>query len=83
MGRAGKHRIAGGRQRRSAAHRPTDIAAWRWGGGEIYVKSILRTSNLSEMKLAGELTEAFIKVTTMKPAVHTGKNMAVMNQIGG
>ncbi len=52
-------------------------------GGEADAKDILRTSSLSEKELADKLTEAFIKVTTMKPVVHSGKNKAVMNQIGG
>jgi len=43
----------------------------------------LRSSHLGEEELANVLTEAFIKVTTMKPIVHSGKNKAVMNQIGG
>jgi len=47
------------------------------------VKNILRTSKLDDEGLANELTEAFIKVTTMKPIVHSGENKAVMNQIGG
>lgn len=52
-------------------------------GGEVDVKDILRSSDLNEEELAEALTEAFIKVTTMKPTVHSGKNNAVMNQIGG
>ena len=52
-------------------------------GGEVDVKDILRSSGLNEKEQAGALTEAFIKVTTMKPTVHSGKNYAVMNQIGG
>ncbi|KHE93162.1 MAG: molybdenum cofactor biosynthesis protein [Candidatus Scalindua brodae] len=52
-------------------------------GGDVDVKNILRTSNLDEDGLANRLTEAFIKVTTMKPIVHSGENKAVMNQIGG
>mgnify|MGYP001573380664 FL=1 len=52
-------------------------------GGEVDVKDILRSSDLNEKELAEALTEAFIKVTTMKPTVHSGKNNAVMNQIGG
>ena len=47
------------------------------------MKDILRSSDLNEKELAEALTEAFIKVTTMKPTVHSGKNNAVMNQIGG
>lgn len=52
-------------------------------GGEVDVKDILRSSDLNEKELAEALTEAFIKVTTMKPTVHSGKNSAIMNQIGG
>jgi cyclic pyranopterin phosphate synthase len=52
-------------------------------GGEVDVKDILRTSNLNEEEMAEKLTDAFIKVTTMKPTVHSGKSSAVMNQIGG
>ncbi len=52
-------------------------------GGEVDVKNILRASDISEEELANALTEAFTNVTTMKPIVHSGKNMAVMNQIGG
>ena len=52
-------------------------------GGEVNVKTLLRSSHLDEDELAEELTKAFIKVTTMKPIVHSGKNKAVMNQIGG
>jgi cyclic pyranopterin phosphate synthase len=52
-------------------------------GGEVDVKDILRSSDLNEEELAEALTDAFIKVTTMKPTVHSGKNSAIMNQIGG
>ncbi len=52
-------------------------------GGEVNVKNLVRSSNLGEEELADKLTEAFINVTTMKPVVHSGKNKAVMNQIGG
>ena len=52
-------------------------------GGEVDIKNILRSSSLSEEELADKLTETFIKVTTMKPIVHSGENKAVMNQIGG
>jgi cyclic pyranopterin phosphate synthase len=52
-------------------------------GGEVDVKNILRASSLSEEELANALTEAFTNVTTMKPIVHSGKNMAIMHQIGG
>ena len=51
-------------------------------GGEVDVKDILR-SNLSKAELAEKLTNAFIKVTTMKPTIHSGKSNAVMHQIGG
>jgi len=52
-------------------------------GGEVDVKDILRSPDLNEKEQAEALTEAFIKVTTMKPTVHTGKSSAVMHQIGG
>ncbi|GAX59464.1 molybdenum cofactor biosynthesis protein A [Candidatus Scalindua japonica] len=52
-------------------------------GGEVDVRGLLRSSHLDEEELANELTKAFKKVTTMKPIVHSGKNKAVMNQIGG
>jgi GTP 3',8-cyclase len=52
-------------------------------GGEVDVKDILRSSALNEKEQAEALTEAFIKVTTMKPTVHSGKSNAVMHQIGG
>lgn len=52
-------------------------------GGEVDVKDILRSSDLNEKELDEALTDAFIKVTTMKPTVHSGKNNAIMNQIGG
>ncbi|MFQ5686465.1 MAG: GTP 3',8-cyclase MoaA [Candidatus Scalindua sp.] len=52
-------------------------------GGEVNVKDIIRTSNLNKEEMAEKLTEAFFKVTDMKPIVHSGKNRAVMNQIGG
>lgn len=52
-------------------------------GGEVDVKDILRTNNLCEEELAEKLTEAFVKVTTMKPTIHSGKSNAVMHQIGG
>ncbi len=51
-------------------------------GGEVDVKDILR-SNLSKAELAEKLTNAFVKVTTMKPTIHSGKSNAVMHQIGG
>ena len=52
-------------------------------GGEVDIKDILRTSNLDKKEMHNKLTEAFIKVTDMKPIVHSGRNRAVMNQIGG
>jgi cyclic pyranopterin phosphate synthase len=52
-------------------------------GGEVDIKDILRTSNLDERAMQDRLTEAFFKVTDMKPVVHSGRNRAVMNQIGG
>ena len=52
-------------------------------GGEVDIKDILRTSNLNEEEMAEKLTDAFFKVTDMKPIVHSGRNSAVMNQIGG
>lgn len=52
-------------------------------GGELDIKDILRSSNLDEKDMQDKLTEAFFKVTDMKPIVHSGKNRAVMNQIGG
>ncbi len=51
-------------------------------GGEVDVKDILRT-NLSKAELAEKLTDAFIKVTTMKPTIHSGKTNTLMYQIGG
>ncbi len=52
-------------------------------GGEVDARGILRTSNLNDEEMAEKLTDAFVKVTTMKPTVHSGKSSAVMNQIGG
>ncbi len=52
-------------------------------GGEVDIKDILRTSNLDETEMQDKLTEAFFRVTDMKPIVHSGRNRAVMNQIGG
>jgi cyclic pyranopterin phosphate synthase len=52
-------------------------------GGEVGIKGILRSSNLDEKEMEDKLTEAFFKATDMKPIVHSGKNSAVMNQIGG
>ncbi len=52
-------------------------------GGEVDIKNILRSSSLSEEELADQMTKAFIKVTMMKPIVHSGENKAVMNRIGG
>ena len=52
-------------------------------GGEVDIKDILRSSNLDEKEMQDRLTEAFFRVTDMKPIVHSGRNRAVMNQIGG
>ncbi len=51
-------------------------------GGEVDVKDILRL-NLSRAELSKRLTDAFMKVTIMKPTIHSGKSNAVMHQIGG
>ncbi len=52
-------------------------------GGEVDIKDILRSSNLDENEMQRKLTDAFLRVTDMKPVVHSGKNSAVMNRIGG
>jgi len=52
-------------------------------GGDVDVKGILRSSNLDEKEMQYKLTDAFIRATDMKPVVHSGRNSAVMNQIGG
>jgi cyclic pyranopterin phosphate synthase len=52
-------------------------------GGEVDIKDILRSSNLDETEMQDKLTEAFHRVTDLKPIVHSGRNRAVMNQIGG
>jgi cyclic pyranopterin phosphate synthase len=52
-------------------------------GGEVDIKYILRSSGLDEKEMEDMLTDAFFKATDMKPIVHSGKNSAVMNQIGG
>ena len=52
-------------------------------GGEVDIKDILRSFNLDEKEMQDRLTEAFFRVTDMKPIVHSGRNRAVMNQIGG
>lgn len=52
-------------------------------GGEVDIKNILRSSNLDEKEMQDKLTDAFLRVTDMKPVVHSGRNRAVMNQIGG
>jgi len=52
-------------------------------GGEVDIKDILRSSNLDEKEMQDKLTDAFLRVTDMKPVVHSGRNRAVMNQIGG
>ena len=52
-------------------------------GGEVDIKDILRSSNLDETEMQDKLTEAFLRVTDLKPIVHSGRNRALMNQIGG
>jgi len=52
-------------------------------GGEVDIKDILRSLNLDGKEMQDKLTDAFFRVTDMKPVVHSGKNRAVMNQIGG
>ena len=52
-------------------------------GGEVNVKNILRSGIYNSNDLAEQLTNAFMQVTTMKPVIHSGKNNAVMHQIGG
>ena len=52
-------------------------------GGDVDIKGILRSSNLDEIEMQDKLTDAFLRVTDMKPVVHSGRNRAVMNQIGG
>lgn len=52
-------------------------------GGEVDAKSILRSGITNKAELTRKLTEAFMYASAMKPTVHSGKNNAVMNQIGG
>ncbi len=52
-------------------------------GGEIDVKSILRSGISKKDELYRVLTDAFVQVTSMKPISHSGINNAVMHQIGG
>jgi cyclic pyranopterin phosphate synthase len=52
-------------------------------GGEVDVKDILRSGISSREELSNKLTEAFMQATNMKPITHSGKNDAVMYQIGG
>ncbi|MCP5005013.1 MAG: GTP 3',8-cyclase MoaA [Planctomycetes bacterium] len=52
-------------------------------GGEVDVKEILRSGALDITDIATKLTDAFVKVTIMKPQIHSGKSSAVMHQIGG
>ena len=52
-------------------------------GGEVDVKDILRSGILCREELSNKLTGAFMQATNMKPITHSGKNNAVMYQIGG
>lgn len=52
-------------------------------GGEVDVKTILRSDSRSKEELGQKLTDAFMQATNMKPTTHSGKNNAVMYQIGG
>ncbi len=52
-------------------------------GGEVDVKKILRSGIRSKEELGQKLTDAFMNASAMKPIVHSGKNRAVMHQIGG
>ena len=52
-------------------------------GGEVDVKDILRSGISSREGLSNKLTGAFMQATNMKPITHSGKNDAVMYQIGG
>ncbi len=52
-------------------------------GGEVNIKELLRSDTLERADLEEQLTNAFMRVTMMKPAIHSGKNSAVMHQIGG
>jgi len=52
-------------------------------GGEVDVKDILRSGISCREELGNKLTGAFMQATNMKPITHSGKNDAVMYQIGG
>ncbi len=52
-------------------------------GGEVNVKNILRSGISCREELGNKLTGAFMQATNMKPITHSGKNNAVMYQIGG
>ena len=52
-------------------------------GGEVDVKDILRSGISCREELSNKLTGAFMQATNMKPITHSGKNDAVMYQIGG
>lgn len=52
-------------------------------GGEVDVKNILRSGISCREELSNKLTGAFMQATNMKPITHSGKNNAVMYQIGG
>jgi len=52
-------------------------------GGEVDVKDILRSGISCREELSNKLTGAFLQATNMKPITHSGKNDAVMYQIGG
>lgn len=52
-------------------------------GGEVDVKKILRSDVFNATSLAEQLTNAFMKVAMLKPVIHSGRNSAVMHQIGG
>ncbi|MEE9604321.1 MAG: GTP 3',8-cyclase MoaA [Candidatus Scalindua sp.] len=52
-------------------------------GGEVDVKDILRSGISCREELSNKLTGAFMQATNMKPITHSGKNNAVMYQIGG
>jgi cyclic pyranopterin phosphate synthase len=52
-------------------------------GGEVDVKDILRSGISCREELGNKLTGAFMQATNMKPITHSGKNNAVMYQIGG
>ena len=52
-------------------------------GGEVDVKNILRSRISCREELGNKLTGAFMQATNMKPITHSGKNNAVMYQIGG